>query len=108
MAESLSSPLTEPTPIPSAVAPEAKLFTKLRLVSFGMFLLVPSGCSQLIQNDEIYSLDDKGSVNMDSMGEQQGVSTGLNSINSDRVESGSKRLSCHLPSRPIFGGEGGL
>ena len=35
--------------------------------------------------------------------EQQGFSTGLNSMNSTRVSSGSKRFNCHLPSRPNFG-----
>ena len=36
-------------------------------------------------------------------GEQQGLLTGWNSINSTRVPSGSYKLACHLPSSPICG-----
>ncbi len=34
-------------------------------------------------------------------GEQHGLPEGWNSINSTRIPSGSYRLNCHLPSRPI-------
>src|SRR5689334_25269593 len=35
-------------------------------------------------------------------GEQHGLPAGWNSINSTRIPSGSYRLNCHLPSRPIW------
>src|SRR5579872_6551528 len=35
--------------------------------------------------------------------EQQGLTAGWNSMVSARVPSGSNRLYCHLPSRPILG-----